>query len=677
MVVAACGAAAALAVLGVVWTAPGVSTTTWLTGVAVAFLLVLAAADPWLRRSRVSGLASDEQLDAAADALATALRRQWQAERDARGLTDPEPLPLRWAPADPALADEAVAGAAPHGRLDQVVGQFERLPRRRLVLLGAPGSGKSTVALLLLLGLLDRRRPGDPVPVLLSLASWDPAAEDLRTWLARRLREEHPALANAELYGSYTADLLVEQRRVLPILDGLDELPDRLWAKAVEGINRAVPRTRPLVLTCGRTEFRRAVARAGVVNGATVVELAPLDPQDVVDYLRASMPALAAARWEPVFLQLYGYRDERLTGALGTPLAVRLAELAYGPAGTNPTELFDRARFPDPATIERHLLDAALPAAFPREPVDYLPVTAEGWPAGRALRWLRFLAGHLAGTGRRELAWWELTGAVPRYGLALLTAVGLALVSAAGASLVLLLARAPSLVPLAAGGASCVVGVGALAATVSPRRGLPRTRRPGIAGSLLLGSAVAGAVGGAVFGSMFGTTAALVFGLGVAATTALRYALSSSTELTRAATPLAVFARDRAVVAMTSVVCGVGAGAVCALLFGSTTPHVVWSGFLAGLLAGFVLSVVSHGWWRFVVARAWLALRGRLPWRLMAFLADAHRLGLLRQSGTRYEFAHARMQDRLAEWPTPGGAEPARSAEPGFPTDIHPAAEQS
>jgi hypothetical protein len=31
----------------------------------------------------------------------------------------------------------------------------------------------------------------------------------------------------------------------------------------------------------------------------------------------------------------------------------------------------------------------------------------------------------------------------------------------------------------------------------------------------------------------------------------------------------------------------------------------------------------------------------------MTFLADAHRLGVLRQSGTRYEFAHARLQERL------------------------------
>src|SRR5438445_7492852 len=93
-VVVACFAAPLLAVVGVVWTVQGVRPTVWLAGVATTFLLFLAVADPWLRRTKVTGLSSDEQLGAAATALATALRRQWQAEHDARGLAEPEPLPL-------------------------------------------------------------------------------------------------------------------------------------------------------------------------------------------------------------------------------------------------------------------------------------------------------------------------------------------------------------------------------------------------------------------------------------------------------------------------------------------------------------------------------------------------------------------------------------------------------
>ncbi|NEB95161.1 hypothetical protein [Streptomyces bauhiniae] len=53
-------------------------------------------------------------------------------------------------------------------------------------------------------------------------------------------------------------------------------------------------------------------------------------------------------------------------------------------------------------------------------------------------------------------------------------------------------------------------------------------------------------------------------------------------------------------------------------------------------------------WGRFAVARVWLALTGRLPWRLMAFLEDAHRRGVLRRSGACFEFRHLRLQSHLA-----------------------------
>ncbi|MEV7321014.1 NACHT domain-containing protein [Streptomyces sp. NPDC093970] len=64
-------------------------------------------------------------------------------------------------------------------------------------------------------------------------------------------------------------------------------------------------------------------------------------------------------------------------------------------------------------------------------------------------------------------------------------------------------------------------------------------------------------------------------------------------------------------------------------------------------------ALALSAWGRLVVARGWLALTGRLPWHLMAFLADAHRRGVLRQSGAYYEFRHVRLQSYLAG---PGGA---------------------
>lgn len=69
-------------------------------------------------------------------------------------------------------------------------------------------------------------------------------------------------------------------------------------------------------------------------------------------------------------------------------------------------------------------------------------------------------------------------------------------------------------------------------------------------------------------------------------------------------------------------------------------------GLVGGLAGGPVVGLASR---RFAIARCWLALRGKLPWRLMGFLADAHQQrGVLRQVGAVYQFRHIQLQRRLA-----------------------------
>jgi len=61
------------------------------------------------------------------------------------------------------------------GDVGEITAAFRGLPPRQLVVLGEPGAGKSVLAVLLTRGLLGERRPDDPVPVLLPVASWNPA----------------------------------------------------------------------------------------------------------------------------------------------------------------------------------------------------------------------------------------------------------------------------------------------------------------------------------------------------------------------------------------------------------------------------------------------------------------------------------------------------------------------
>ncbi len=67
-----------------------------------------------------------------------------------------------------------------------------------------------------------------------------------------------------------------------------------------------------------------------------------------------------------------------------------------------------------------------------------------------------------------------------------------------------------------------------------------------------------------------------------------------------------------------------------------------------GAVSSGIASFVFSAWPSCEIARIWLAMRHRLPWQLMGFLDDAHRRGVLRQSGAVYQFRHIELQHRLA-----------------------------
>jgi hypothetical protein len=52
-------------------------------------------------------------------------------------------------------------------------------------------------------------------------------------------------------------------------------------------------------------------------------------------------------------------------------------------------------------------------------------------------------------------------------------------------------------------------------------------------------------------------------------------------------------------------------------------------------------------WTSYTIVRVWLSLTRRLPWRLMGALRDAHRRGVVRQTGSMYQFRHDIVQAHL------------------------------
>ncbi|MCZ0975777.1 helix-turn-helix domain-containing protein [Streptomyces albulus] len=180
-----------------------------------------------------------EVLADVADQVAQTVAARWRREEEQRQVHDPYPLPVRWRPVAEELTDHWAnirrlpPGSAPAplelgGQLDAIVNVYRRIPSGRLVVLGRSGSGKTILAVRFALDHLKARGHADAVPVIFSIGSWDPTAITLRDWLAAQLRRDHPGLAAPGPGGTNLAEGLVETGRILPVLDGFDEIADGL-----------------------------------------------------------------------------------------------------------------------------------------------------------------------------------------------------------------------------------------------------------------------------------------------------------------------------------------------------------------------------------------------------------------------------------------------------------------
>jgi NACHT domain len=468
-------ATALLAVLtgafGLVWWLRGEGTSAAVATVAAA---VLTVAVPLVSWAFGSSLAADagQDLDRLAENLARIVRLQWEDEADVRQLRDPQPVGVRWRAATSELMDHPdviVPELRPGqgrsagrlqlaGEVDTAVDQYRRLPRRRLVVIGEPGAGKTGVLVLLTLGLLERRMPDEPVPVLLSMASWNPLQEPFLRWLPRHLAREYAVVRR-----SGRAEALVADGRVLPILDGLDELPEDRVAGVLAAINR-VGVQQAVVIASRTAEFARAVREGDVLTGAAVIELEPVTPEQAAEYLRVTSPQDdRLARWTPVFARLRSGSHEPVSAALSTPMMVSLARTVYAGREMDPGELTDGGRFPTAGAIEARLLDALVPAQLAARR-ERSPTGSPRYAADRAQRWLVVLARDLQQRGTRDLAWWELS--MTRLG-SIIAAGGVAGVAGLEAGLVL--------------GLLTAIGVGHGAGIV-----------PGVGGGLLAGLSLGG-----------------------------------------------------------------------------------------------------------------------------------------------------------------------------------------
>ena len=137
----------------------------------------------------------------------------------------------------------------------------------KLLILGDPGSGKTTELLQMAKDLVARAEENaqHPVPVILELSSWN--GEPIDKWVTSQLKKLYN-LTEA------TTQQWLENNQILLLLDGLDELGLTKQRQCIEKINQFVEKTRTseLVVCCRREEYEAGQIELDELSGAVYLE---------------------------------------------------------------------------------------------------------------------------------------------------------------------------------------------------------------------------------------------------------------------------------------------------------------------------------------------------------------------------------------------------------------------
>jgi len=226
---------------------------------------------------------------------------------------------------------------------------------KSLLVLGAPGAGKTTALLALARDLLERAEgnSAEPVPIVVKLSSWSHHARRLEDWLVGELNTGYGISPR-------TARALIATGGMVLLLDELDQVAQVDRAGCVQAINDHMSEhdLSELVVTC-RTEQLEGLGPRLHLEEAP--ELRPLDDGQVIECLTGleRMGARVATLRRAIG------RDAELRAVLRSPLVLRvIARASHG---------HSLAVLEEPGPAKQHrarLWDAYVASMFAQRPLD-------------------------------------------------------------------------------------------------------------------------------------------------------------------------------------------------------------------------------------------------------------------------------------------------------------------
>lgn len=192
---------------------------------------------------------------------------------------------------------------------------FDRL-NGKLLILGDPGSGKTTTLLTLARDLILRAEIDDqhPIPVVFNLSSWGEKQLPLEDWLVEEL-------SNRYHVPHQFAQSWVKNDALLLLLDGLDEVSEKQRSACVEAINRYRSHHGFVdIVVSSRTLDYDNLTHQLRLNGAIVIQ--PLSQEQIDEYLRAFGSDMDT-------LREFITQDEQLRELAQSPLMLSIMVLTY------------------------------------------------------------------------------------------------------------------------------------------------------------------------------------------------------------------------------------------------------------------------------------------------------------------------------------------------------------
>ena len=199
----------------------------------------------------------------------------------------------------------------------KVIDVFDQIGKagRTLLILGDPGSGKTTTLLELARDLIDRveQDTNQVIPVVFNLSSWANKRQTIADWLVDELNSKYDV---AKKIGQ----ALVTQQQLLPLLDGLDEVKSDYRDDCITQLNEFKQNYGVELVVCSRIKDYEALSNRLNFQKAVYIRLLSLEQiYHYLDSVGAELTGLRTLMAEDTVLQELAQ----------SPLMLNIMTLAY------------------------------------------------------------------------------------------------------------------------------------------------------------------------------------------------------------------------------------------------------------------------------------------------------------------------------------------------------------